>query len=299
MVSLKHIWVINVILIIAVAYVFARIVNDKLSNGIYNPTAITKANNVNKFKSFAYAKTKEHDRTYYDIILKNNIFVPNRNVSRSRNKNPSLPNKPQTTDLKVELLGTYLKNNGGKSIAIIKNTNNNKIDGYTTGNMISIIKAEKVKLLKIENCKVTINRKTRGNEVISCNNTNRAINKATKKTANRRTSTNKTGIKKVEQNRWLIEKKMLDELLEDPAKLLTQARAIPKKDGLRFISVQPSSVFFKIGLRNGDVLHTINEVELNDMKNVWNVFEQLKDETEFIINFTRKGNKHSYSYNIN
>lgn len=298
MISLKHIWVITVILIIAVAYVFARIVNDKLSKGIYNPTAITKASNVNKFKSFAYAKTKEHDRTYYDIILKNNIFVPDRNVSRSRrsrDKNISLSNKPQTTDLKVELLGTYLRNNGGKSIAIIKNTNNNKIDGYTTGNMVSIIKAEKVKLLKIENCKVTINRRTRGNEVISCNSTNRV----TKKIKNSRTSTNKTGIEKVEQNRWLIEKKMLDELLEDPSKLLTQARAVPKKDGLRFISVQPSSVFFKIGLRNGDILHTINEVELNDMKNVWSIFEQLKGETEFIINFTRKGNKHSYSYNIN
>ncbi len=295
MVSLKHIWVLNVILIIAVAYVFARIVNDRLSKGIYHPTAITKADNLNKFKGFVHAKTKEHDRTYYDIILKNNIFVPNKNVSRSRFKNVSLPNEPQVTDLKVELLGTYLKNNGGRSIAIIKNTNSNKIDGYTTGNVISVIRTERVKLLKIENCKVTINRGTRGNEVISCDSTNRV----TKKIRTGHTATNKTGIKKIEKNRWLIEKKMLDELLEDPSKLFTQARAIPKKDGLRFVSVQPSSVFFKIGLRNGDTLHTINEVELNDMKNVWSVFEQLKDETKFIINFTRKGNKHSYSYNVN
>lgn len=303
MISQKYIWVINVILIIAIAYVSARIVNDKLSKNIYHPTAVTTAPVVNNFKSSSSKKTKKHNRTYYDIILTKNIFGPRQSVSRGGGSSSSGDLKPKKTNLNLTLLGTHLKNNGGRSVAIIKNSDNDMIDSYTEGSFISIVRSEKVQLLNIENCQVSIKRVTSETEVIACDNKNfQRKNVLVSKSDSRSAPKNKKnvdGIKKLENNRWIIEKKMFDELLEDPAKLLTQARAIPEKDGLRFVSVKPGSVFFKIGLRNGDIVHTINEVKLDDMKNVWSLFEQLKDETDFIINFTRKGNRHSYSYNIN
>lgn len=303
LISQKYIWVINVILIIAIAYVSARIVNDRVAKNIYHPTAVTTAAVVNDFKSSSAKKTKKHNRTYYDIILTKNIFGPRQSVSQGGSSSKSGDIKPKKTNLNLSLLGTHLKNNGKRSVAIIKNSDNGRIDSYTEGSFISIVRSEKVQLLNIENCKVSIKRSTSETEAISCDSKDFQskkvfISKSDSRPAPKNEKT-AAGIKKLENNRWVIEKKMFDELLADPSKLLTQARAIPGKDGLRFVSVKPGSVFFKIGLRNGDTVHTINEVKLDDMKNVWNLFEQLRDETDFIINFTRKGNRHSYSYNIN
>lgn len=53
------------------------------------------------------------------------------------------------------------------------------------------------------------------------------------------------GIKKVSKNQWLIEKKMLDELLDDPSKLITQATAVPNQNGMRFVRVKPNGIFSK------------------------------------------------------
>ena len=97
----------------------------------------------------------------------------------------------------------------------------------------------------------------------------------------------------------MIERKMLDELLDDPSALINQARVVPQQDGLRFFGIRPSSIFFKIGLRNGDTVHKINEVELSDVQNALGVFGQLKNESDFSIDFTRRGKKLSYAYNVN
>jgi general secretion pathway protein C len=91
---------------------------------------------------------------------------------------------------------------------------------------------------------------------------------------------------------------MLDELLSNPNELLTQARVIPQEDGLRFFAIRPNSVFFKIGIRNGDILHKINEVELSNVENALNLFEELRGQSKFNINLTRRGQKLTYEYTV-
>ena len=218
----------------------------------------------------------------------------------------NLSGKAPKTDLSVELLGTYI-NVKGDSIAVIKNTESGKVNGYTDGDEIDVITREEVKLLGVDNCKALIDRKVRGTETIFCKreiNLDKPAPKSAKAGQIKRQATaalkgSDTGIKQLSEDKWLIERKMLDELLEDPATLINQARVVPQQDGLRFFGIRPSSVFFKIGLRNGDIVHKINEVELNDVQNALNLFGQLKDESEFSIDFTRRGNKYSYAYSVN
>jgi general secretion pathway protein C len=106
------------------------------------------------------------------------------------------------------------------------------------------------------------------------------------------------GVKQVSEGTYEIDQEMLDEALSDTNQLLTQARAIPQEDGLRFFAIRPNSIFFKIGLRNGDVIHKINEVELDNIENALKLFEELRGQTHFSIDLTRRGQNLTYEYTV-
>jgi general secretion pathway protein C len=292
----KYVWVVNLVLIVAIAYVVALAVNDKIGDKIYSPSKDVLSDN-NTSNKFVRLKTTQPNRAYYEVILTRNIFgLDHASFSDSLGSDGNAPK----TNLNIELLGTHL-NIKGKSIAVIKNSDNGKINGYTDGDIIDIITDEKVKLLGVDNCKAIIDRKIQGTETIFCK---KEINLAKEpiKVERKSISTarnDKGGIQQVSEDKWMIERKMLDELLDDPAALINQARVVPQQDGLRFFGIRPSSIFFKIGLRNGDTVHKINEVELSDVQNALGVFSQLKNENDFSIDFTRRGKKFSYAYNVN
>lgn len=295
----KYVWVVNLVLIVAIAYVVALAVNDKIGDKIYSLSKDVLSDN-NTSNKFVRLKTTQPNRAYYEVILTRNIFgLDNASFSDSLGSTGSDGNAPKT-NLNIELLGTHL-NIKGKSIAVIKNSDSGKINGYSDGEIIDIITDEKVKLLGVDNCKAIIDRKIQGTETIFCK---KEVNlaKEPKKNERKTISTaknDKGGIQQVSEDKWMIERKMLDELLDDPAALINQARVVPQQDGLRFFGIRPSSIFFKIGLRNGDTVHKINEVELSDVQNALGVFSQLKNENDFSIDFTRRGKKFSYAYNVN
>ena len=301
----KYIWLINIFLIIAISYVTAQIVNDKLKNKIFSPSEISASEKTddNQIKIASLNKRK-YSRSYYDLILKRNIFGA-KDISIDNATQGENDSSAPATSLNIELLGTYL-NISGDSIAVIKNLDNEKVRGYSDGQLIDVITNEKVKLLGVDNCKALIDRRARGTEIVECKrdfkittSSNSVKTREPKKPSSFKKNDGDSGIKQLDETRFEIEKKMLDELLEDPTSILNQARVVPQKDGLRFFGIRPSSVFFKIGLRNGDIVHKINDVELNDVQNALGIFGSLKDQSEFSVDFTRRGKKHSYAYNVN
>ena len=296
----KYVWLVNLVLIVAIAYVVALAVNDRIGDSIYSSSKDILSDNENSHK-FVRLKSTQPNRAYYEVILTRNIFgIDKRTFSDSNGFSGANGDAPKT-NLNIELLGTHLSIRGN-SIAVIKNSDNGKINGYSDGEIIDIIPNEKVKLLGVENCKAIIDRKVQGTETIYCNKSISIVKepRTNKKTAAISTSKNeKGGIRQLSDDKWMIERKMLDELLDDPAALINQARVVPQQDGLRFFGIRPSSIFFKIGLRNGDTVHKINDVELSNVQNALGVFSQLKNEDDFSIDFTRRGKKLSYAYDVN
>lgn len=298
----KYTWVINVLLIIAIAYVLALIVNDRLKKKIFSPMDIeasgSKQQNPNRY---ARLNQKQPKKAYYDIILKSNIFGISNSSGGGYSGSGSNDGSAPMTSLNIELIGTWQKANGD-SIAIIKNVDTGKANGYRDGDVVDIITDEKVKLLGVDNCKALLDRRSEGTETIECKKEIKLAklpdSYGSKNVRGKNEKGKDDGIKQVGEDQWEIERKMLDELLDDPTTIMNQARVVPQKDGLRFFGIRPRSVFFKLGLRNGDIVHKINDVELNDVENALGIFGQLKDESEFGIDFTRRGKKRSYAYNV-
>jgi hypothetical protein len=80
--------------------------------------------------------------------------------------------------------------------------------------------------------------------------------------------------------------------------VITQARVIPhyigagrerRIDGVRIYRIQPDSMFDCLGLKNGDIIKSINDQPLTDVDIFIKHFKQIKDQTEFRIDVERQG----------
>lgn len=256
--------------------------------------------------------------SYYKVIMTRNIFgITSPTSIESLNPDKqigSIEGLPESS-LNLILLGTIM-NPDAKSVAIIKNPDNSKVQGYRGGEKIDIIKKEKVTLVKVKNCKAVIERAGRERETIKCKNLGDEVasvkknnnrqnrkssraNKRNKRDREERTAEpNDEGINKIGENEFEISRDTLEEVLGDPTQIVQEARVIPQKDGLRFFGIRSNSIFWKIGIKNGDTLHQINNVELNDVEKALGVFEELRGQSNFTIEYTRAGQKYTNEYTV-
>jgi len=301
----KYIWIINLILILLIAFQLALIINGKIKEKISSIDAIASQGIYTTSKDSGSLVSKKFPISHYGIILKRNLFgiYALSTTDKSDGITEGLPG----TTLNLELLATFTD---PKSItlAVIKNIDNNKIDSYFSGQVVEIVDSEEVKLVNVGQCKAVINRMTKGRETIKCKELGKTVSFKTsigprvqKSNENRKIKNKDTknqDIQKVGQNEFVIEKKFFDEILDDPTSILDQARVIPQKDGLRFFGIRSTSIFFKLGIRNGDIMHQINDVEMNDIEKALSLFEDLRSESDFSINLTRGGRKVTYEYTV-
>jgi general secretion pathway protein C len=305
----KYVWVVNLLLLTGLAYLAALTVNQKLQGVVSSPGAIASQRLSDENPGRQRETSVRRPRSYYDLILTRNIFGIT-NLSDATASGPGGAGGPDGQEalpdstLNIVLLGTIL-NPDAPSVAIIKNPDNNKVRGYTSGDQINIIDSERVSVVEVRGCRAVIQRQ-KGQETIKCKNIGEetASVKPVASTANRTVqpaSANtdeqtEEGINKISDNEYEISRELLEDVLSDPTNIVQQARVIPQQDGLRFFGIRSNSIFWKIGIKNGDTLHRINNVELNDVERALGVFEELRSQNSFSIDFTRAGKQYSYQY---
>ncbi len=110
------------------------------------------------------------------------------------------------------------------------------------------------------------------------------------------------GVRKSGGNRWFIDKDLVESQLKNTQALLSQALVVPdsKNGGLRIDWIQDGSILGKIGLREGDVIKSINGQSVNDPSKLFSIYESLRsgEETEVTVQFLRDGVPKSFTYEI-
>lgn len=112
-----------------------------------------------------------------------------------------------------------------------------------------------------------------------------------------------SSVKRVSDNRFIVDQREVAGSLENMNQLLTQARVVPvidngKTTGFRIFEIVPNSLYQKIGLVNGDVIQRINGVEIDDPNKFFQTYQSLKDEKSISVDIVRNGAKQSLSYEI-
>lgn len=310
----KYVSVVNVLLIAAIAYLVAAMVNDALRDRI--ESGASTAISVDAFKDkYENVRVSRRPRSHYDAIVKTNLFGPaagdeldTSDVSAPAFSGFLSEGDVPKTSLSLELLGTFLRSASFPSpgdVAVIKNVNNGKVKGYSRGQWIDLVEGERVEMGRIGNCEAIILRDGAA-ESVACGGLasagfpkDGATVSARKKGSSRSSPRfGDRGVKKVGDGLYRIEKKMFDEFLDQPNSIIGGARIVPKSDGIKVLGVKTRSVFYKIGIRNGDTIHRINDVTLDDVQNALSLFSDLKYQDEFTIDYTRRGKKRSNRYSV-
>jgi len=111
------------------------------------------------------------------------------------------------------------------------------------------------------------------------------------------------GVRQVADNRYEIERSVLDSTLSDLNKIATQARIVPSfkngvANGFKLFSIQPGSLYASIGVENGDVIQRVNGYEINSPEKALELYQKLRESAHVTIELERGGQAIRKEYNI-
>ncbi len=112
-----------------------------------------------------------------------------------------------------------------------------------------------------------------------------------------------SGVKKIDENNYEIDKSLVDKILANPMSVSKAARVVAsmkngKPDGFKLYAIRPTSVYAKIGLQNGDTLNSINGFSLDSADKALEVYTKLREASQLEAEITRRGKTMSIKYSI-
>ncbi len=116
-------------------------------------------------------------------------------------------------------------------------------------------------------------------------------------------ATDDGGVTKVSDTKFLVDRSFLEKQLGNVETLATQVRAAPKSEdgkiiGFRLSGIRKGSVFDKLGIKNGDVVHNVNGQSLTSMETALGAYGTLQNERAFNFEVTRRNTKMTIDYEV-
>jgi general secretion pathway protein C len=114
----------------------------------------------------------------------------------------------------------------------------------------------------------------------------------------------RNGIRQLSPGRYVLDRSTVDSNLNHMASLFTQIRAIPnlgtdgQSNGFRLSEIQPDSIFQQIGLRDGDVLTSVEGQSVGDPAKAMELLSNLRDQSMINLTVMRDGRAMRLQYNI-
>jgi general secretion pathway protein C len=111
------------------------------------------------------------------------------------------------------------------------------------------------------------------------------------------------GIHKIDDSNYEIDRSLIDKLLANPLAATKGARVTAsikngQPNGIKLYAIRPSSVYAKLGLANGDTIHSINGNDLNSLDKGLEVYQKVKDASSLEVDVTRRGKPMTIHYTI-
>jgi len=299
----KYFWVVHLALIglfaLALASISTRMVGKRLEVDSRRDTPASQ-------RSTQIPKGQRKSRAYYSTILDKNIFQAvvketapqKRPIEKATVTTDQFRNLEKTT-LSVRLRGTAVRDQGD-SFAVIENRATRKEDLYRVGDMI----LGEAKLIQILEDRVVLLREGKKEtlELLAEPQPAKERPRAVASTQ-RPPSTIGRGVRRLGSNRWSISREEVELAKANMSQLMTQVRIVPnfsegKPDGFKLLSIKRGSIFDRLGLRNGDVIRSINGVPLDNPQKVFEVYGELESGQSIAVDILRGKREQTFNYEL-
>jgi general secretion pathway protein C len=240
-------------------------------------------------------------RTEYGPITDRNIFnsdgiIPNP-LSAPEGEMMADDGPAVKSKLPLNLIGTIVHVNPGKSVATIQLKTTNMVTPYLPNdqieNMATLIRVQRRKAIirNLENSHL---------EYIE-------IPDDTKVSFAKTAAPATAGVFTQQGDTIAIKRTDLNNYLKNLPDLLQQATAVPnivpgtggEVDGFKMLGIEPNSVFSQIGLKVGDVLKSVNGEKVNSPAKAMELYNSLRNEGHIELEIERDGRPTALNFNIN
>lgn len=241
---------------------------------------------------------------HYSGILENNPFGPS--LSLEPLFSAKQPDKQEKTSpiSSLVLVGTAAgSGNTGYAVFMDKaGESDEKQEIFTYGDMVFNYGI----LREIRETSVTIDTDSYSHTITIDfeSSENRQTSAPAKKRFTKNSSSSKKSFaRKVGEHEYVLDSRKVQQSLENPDKLLTDARLLPvikdgKQEGFRISEVVPDGIYHSLGMQNGDTLLKINGLEISNPEVAIQAMSALKGMDSIDLDIVRDGTRMSLNYQI-
>lgn len=229
---------------------------------------------------------------WVEPIVRRNIFDSSK-VGQDPVNSGEVDGEGRRSDLKVVLLATIVAFPEIYSSALIADEDGSKSQGYGVGDEL----AGEATIFRIEQKKVFIRRNDGALEYLD-------MESGGARSSGDSGDGGEGGVSKSEDNKFTVERSLVEQALANPESLAGQVRVTPHKgtdgavDGYRLSGIRRGSVFEKLGIKNGDIIHTVNGKALTSTSDAMNAYQSLQNESSFSFEITRRSKRQTMEYQV-
>lgn len=280
----KYSWLINLVLLIVLSYTLASFTAAYIRSRLFTVPAAGADNTAVEQK--AVTPQVKKDQNYYTGIIERNIF--NSSAQGLDELTGGAAGPVSKTNLDAKLLGTVA---GTSEYAYAVVQLDNDINVYRVkdhlGNAI-VLSIERKKVIILHNG---------AKEELSM------FEEGSQQEAGAGTAAAGGGIQQVSQGNYVIPESQFKSATQNIGTLLTQARVVPnleagKINGYRIFAITPGSLYANIGLQEGDVIHSVNGIQVTTPESALQLFQQLQNERRFTVDINRNGQSMTLNYAV-
>jgi general secretion pathway protein C len=282
----------NLLLLAAVAYLLSSIVGTALAAKLIPPADVALSAPPEPLK-----EEPNKPAIFYSLITKRDIFN-----SAPPPPPPAAEPPAVVTPLKLKLWGVAVNTNGRSSYSIIEDLGARKQGVY--GISAAVPGGATVKAIEWERVILDHNGKDEILELASKSPLGAAKPAAANAPAAAASPPPNGGsIQATGENEFLVPRAEVDSAMENMSQLFTQIRAVPHFEngqsiGFRLFAIRRGSLFDKIGLKNGDIITSINGTEMTDPGRAMAMLQELRDTSNLSVSTIRNQQPLELKYNI-
>ena len=297
----KYFWTVNLVFLAIGAWLLA------------NMTNVVVAHKLRPIPSLAKQTSKKQKKSSKQQKIEDNQIIAARNFFDSAMAAPveTVEDGPELSDpgmlegegvessLRASLVGTIVADDPKWSMAMITDLAASETDVYRVDQTVM----EEAQVVAILSRKVILNHngvleylelqeeaKPKGRPGIKPR-TAKADDKVGK------------GIKKTGKDQWAIDREEIDKTLSNLNSIAMQARIVPsfkngEANGFKLFAIRPNSLYSKLGIQNGDIIHKINGFAINSPDKALEIYQKLKNARSIDIELTRRGKSKKLNYRI-
>ncbi|MEO7095742.1 MAG: type II secretion system protein GspC, partial [Polyangiales bacterium] len=103
-----------------------------------------------------------------------------------------------------------------------------------------------------------------------------------------------TGVERIDDTHYAVDRLLRDKILESPTEFMKTLQIAPevsagKTVGIKLLRVLPGSLFGVLGLKPGDVVHTINGFEVGSPEKMLEAYAKLRTAPQLQVGVVREG----------